>query len=176
MSVFLQPIYTQTVGAGGASSIAFNNIPQTFTDLKIVASVRTARSAGATDDISIWFNGNTSALYSIRALQGSGSAASSFGNSSQIVISNTIVNGNTSTASTFGSFEVYIPNYTGANFKSLIIDSVQEDNASGAFMRMIAGLFSNTSAITSISFQSSNGFNVNQYSTFSLYGVLRQGI
>ena len=40
MSVFLQPIYTQTVGSGGASSIAFNNIPQTFTDLLIKMSVR----------------------------------------------------------------------------------------------------------------------------------------
>jgi hypothetical protein len=173
MSVFLQPIYTQTVGAGGVLNVTFNSIPQTFTDLKVVASIRTARAAGATDDMGIFFNGNTSALYSIRALQGSGSAASSFGNSSQTVISNTIVDGNTATANTYGSFEVYIPNYTGANFKSVIIDSVQEDNASSAFMRLIAGLFSSTSAITSISFQSSSGSNMNQFSTLSLYGITK---
>jgi hypothetical protein len=32
MTIAMQPIYTQTVGAGGAASVIFNNIPQTFTD------------------------------------------------------------------------------------------------------------------------------------------------
>ena len=173
MTIAMQPIYTQTVGSGGVLNITFNNIPQTFTDLKIVASVRTARSAGATDDLGIWFNGGAVSLFSIRALQGSGSAASSFGNASQTIISNTVVDGNTATVNTFGSFEVYIPNYTGANFKSVIIDSVQEDNATAAFSRMIAGLFSSSNAITSMSFQSSNGFNMLQHSTFTLYGITK---
>jgi hypothetical protein len=33
-------IQTITVGASPAASIEFTNIPQTFTDLKIVASIR----------------------------------------------------------------------------------------------------------------------------------------
>jgi aspartate/tyrosine/aromatic aminotransferase len=37
----ITPIYTQTVGSGGALSIAFNNIPQFYTDLKVVISGRT---------------------------------------------------------------------------------------------------------------------------------------
>ena len=40
MTIAMQPIYTQTIGAT-AGGIVFNNIPQTFTDLKVVVSTRT---------------------------------------------------------------------------------------------------------------------------------------
>lgn len=77
------------------------------------------------------------------------------------------------TANTFGNFEVYIPNYTSANNKSLSADSVTEDNASSVYgMSLVAGLWANTDAITSILVQDiAGGSNLAQYSTARLYGI-----
>jgi hypothetical protein len=169
MSVFLQPIYTQTVGSGGASSITFNNIPQFFTDLKLIVSARTARSA-LTDDFGIRFNSQTT-TYSVTAIQGSGSAVSSFRVTGANTVSNIIIDGNTATANTFASVDVYIPNYTSANFKSIVIDAVQESNGAESYQRLIAGLWQNTSAITTISLIPDNSFLQN--STFTLYGITK---
>jgi hypothetical protein len=72
------------------------------------------------------------------------------------------------TASSFSSGEIYIPNYAGSTNKSYSIDSVTEQNATGALAELIAGLWSQTAAITQITLSSSN---FQQYSTAYLYGV-----
>ena len=51
-------LQTVTVGSGGASSIDFTNIPQTYTDLKIVLSARTNRASQTFDFVSVVFNSN----------------------------------------------------------------------------------------------------------------------
>lgn len=158
----MQPIYTQTVGSGGATSITFNNIPQTFTDLKVVISSRELSTANFTLEFN--FNG-IGANRTSRFVQGSGTAASSSSTSSFPFISNA----NTTTANTFGNAEIYIPNYTGSAFKSLIIDSVSENNATLSYQRLSANLWSNTAAITSIAFST----GIAEYSTFSLYGITK---
>jgi hypothetical protein len=50
------------------------------------------------------------------------------------------------------------------------VDSVQEDNQTEAYIDVVAGLWSNTAAITSLSIKSNAGSFV-QYSTAYLYGV-----
>jgi hypothetical protein len=171
MSVFLQPIYTQTVGSGGASSITFNNIPQTFTDLVIRVSARSSYSGGILDYAYILPNGSSSNL-SMTRIQGTGSAASSSRYTGAFYLA---IPAGTATSNTFGNSEIYIANYTSANYKSLIWDAVTENNATAAYQESNAGLWSNTSTISSLTF-SMGGTNLVQYSTFSLYGVLRQGI
>ena len=153
------------------ASVTFANIPQTgYTDLKIVASARDNRSAVASDFI-IGFNGVTTNL-SFRRLYGDGSNAistsGSFGSAGIEVA-------NTATASTFSNVEITIPNYTSSNFKSYSVDSVSENNATAAYAQLTAGLWSNTAAITSITFtaESSSSFLAN--STFSLYGLAALG-
>ena len=74
------------------------------------------------------------------------------------------------TASTFGNAELYIPNYTSSNNKSFSADSVTENNATAAYSQLIAGLWSNVTAITSLSLAPSSGTFV-QHSTATLYGV-----
>ena len=62
-------------------------------------------------------------------------------------------------------------NYTSSNNKSISIDNVTETNATNNEMAIIAGLWSNTAAITSIKLTPDSGsFATN--STFTLYGVL----
>ena len=160
-----------TVGAAGAASVTFNNIPQTgYTDLKIMMSARNTSTSGSTwGNTNLKFN-SSSTGYTLKYLYGTGSAT---GSGSDTVI-NTAVNDSSSTANTFSSTDIYIPNYTSANYKSISIDTTTENNATAALADMFAGLWSNTSAITSINIASSSG-NFAQYSTFSLYGLAAVG-
>jgi hypothetical protein len=162
-------ISSVTVGAGGASSIAFSSIPATYTDFKLVLSARTNRSA-TNNNCFITLNGSSATNYSDRYLQGSGSAASSASDSAAVSAYIGGVPGSTATASTFSNIEIYIPNYAGSSSKSFNVDAVAEDNATAAISNLVAGLWSLTSAITSISIDAAT-FSFVQYSTAYLYGI-----
>jgi hypothetical protein len=51
-----EAIATVEVGSGGAANIEFTSIPATYTDLKVVCSLR-GTYAGITDDVNVYFNG-----------------------------------------------------------------------------------------------------------------------
>jgi hypothetical protein len=160
-------IASNTVGSGGASSVTFSSIPSTYTDLVVKMSGRST-GGGVNRGSYIAFNGSSTG-YTDRYLQGSGSAASSgsAGGTGNIYLGET--DGAGATASTFSNQEIYIPNYTSANYKSVSADSVAETNATTQYMSLNAGLWSNTAAITSIVLTTSG--NYDQYSTFYLYGI-----
>lgn len=158
-----------TVGSGGASSIDFTSIPNTYTDLVVKVSSRSG-AAGVNDTIALQFNGDTGANYSRRQLYGTGSAAGSDSQSGMDRAQSAPTNGNGSTANTFSSTEFYIPNYTSSAQKSISNESVQETNASTAYMGLMANLWTGTSAITSIKVFAQGG-NFLQYTTAYLYGV-----
>jgi hypothetical protein len=163
----MQLIAKQTVGAGGASSVTFSNIPQTYTDLKLVISGRSSASAGYAAH-KLTFNGTAfNTNWSAKGLYGNGaSAASENWTSSDFVWSDAA----TATASTFASNEIYIPNYTSSNNKSLSADMVTENNGTTAIAYMLAGLWSNTAAISSITLTTASG-TYSEFSTFYLYGI-----
>ena len=163
MAVTYKLIETVTVGSGGASSIEFGSIPQTYTDLMVVVSGRTS---GSVSGLNITFNGNTS-NYSSRTLQANGAAASSYGTYNRNA---GFLNISSETASVFGSSAIYIPNYAGSTNKSYSADGAAENNATTAYSGIIAGLWSNTAAITSVSLSPMDGSFV-QYSSASLYGI-----
>lgn len=171
MATTYEAIATVTVTGATAADIEFTSIPATYTDLVVKLSGRTNRTGDTNADIGITFNGNT-ANYSLRDLYGNGSAAGSRLNpvatSSIADIFATAVN---STANTFSNFEMYIPNYAGSTNKSVSIDTTNETNATGNWSLLVAGLWSNTSAITSIKFTPLNSDSFVQYSTATLYGI-----
>ena len=157
-----------------AASVTFDNLPTSgYTDLKIVMSGRLTAGA-STQSLTVQFNGSTSG-YSSRNLRGSGSAASSvtdvYGTDEMYLGEFPATN---STANTFGNGEIYIPNYISSNNKSVSADMVTEDNATLAWSYLSAGLWANSSAITSIRLiPNTADFVAN--STFSLYGVAALG-
>lgn len=157
-------IQSVTVGSGGAASIEFGSIPQTYTDLKLVLSVRSSDGSGS---LRVQPNGLTTNLSS-RRLEGSGSGASSTSDGSIIFVY--AVTLSSYTASVFSNIEIYIPNYAGSTNKSVSADGVMENNATEAYQNLVAGLWSNTSAITSLTLARSTGTFV-QYSSASLYGI-----
>ena len=157
-------IESKTLGTA-AATVEFTSIPSTFTDLVVVGSAR--NTATGADAIFIGLNG--SALnFSARYLQGNGSSASS--STLARFAANSV--GGSETANTFSNFQIYLPNYTGATNKSYSADTVSENNATTAYQTLIAGLWSNTAAITSLSLTTNSG-NLAVGTTVSLYGILK---
>ena len=160
-----------------ASEIAFSNIPQNYTDLYIVVSARSSGTANNYTGLKI--NGvNTN--QSSRFLYGTGSGVGSVsltGTSDYNIIAYMTLSSDTS--NTFASSTFYIPNYAGSTTKSVSIDAVTENNATGASQMLMAGSWNSTAAITSLSVVSVAGSslqpsgNLVQGSSATLYGINR---
>ena len=161
-------IASNTVGSGGASSVTFSSIPSTYTDLLLKISAR-ASFSDYDLQLNVHLNGNTS-NYSQRAVFGTGSNVYSY--TATIAGYAASVMGALGTANTFGNAEVYVPNYAGSTNKSYSVDNVTELNAStNNRLDLLAGLWSDTSAVSSMTITTAGGTSFVQYSTFTLYGI-----
>lgn len=163
-------IASNTVGSGGVASVTFSSIPSTYTDLVLKGSVRSALG-GDNEDLAFQFNNDTTTNKSYRRLLGFGSGVLSDNGSSVDIMTAGLINASTTTASTFGSVEIYIPNYASSNAKSSSVDTVSETNATVAYASLAANVWTGTAAITSIKIFGANLANLVQYSTFYLYGI-----
>jgi len=161
-------IQTLTASGGSVAGFDFTSIPGTYTDLLIVASLR---NTGNNDPWTyIKLNTSTANFTGRMLFTDSGGGAST----STIPYNNFLIHNNTTgtTANTFTSAQVYIPNYAGSTNKSISIESHNETNATFNYKQMAAMLWSNTAAITGFSVYP-NADQFSQYSSVSLYGVLK---
>ena len=151
------------------NSITFTSIPQTYTDLLVVFSLRAVSGNHPSSSISL--NTYGTGTYTRRQLAGSGSAASSNTTTeSELYLSQIPAADNT--ANTFGNTQVYIPNYTSSATKSLSADLVSEQNATQAYQAITSGSWDQTAAVTSVSLQTyGRSINLAQYSSATLYGI-----
>lgn len=172
------PTYTliasQLVPAGsGSASVTFSSIPSTYTDLCIRFSARVERGATITP---LWMrlNSDTGTNYTMRLGYGNGTGVGSLNYNLGYLITG-YVNAAGSTASTYTDCDIYIPNYTSSNQKSISCDMAAENNATEGYVGgMTAGRWTGTSAINSITFSEGNGpSNISQYSNFYLYGIIK---
>lgn len=159
-------IASATVGSGGASNITFSSIPSTYTDILIKISSRSNRS-DTSDWMQIKPNGSTSSWTS-RMLLGNGGSP---GSVTQGGLAGFAMNGNTATASVFSSADIYVPNYAGSAYKSFSVDAVGEGDGTTAYATIYAGLWSDTTAISSITLAPSYSSGFVQYTTAYLYGI-----
>jgi hypothetical protein len=174
-NTYVQIGSTVTVGSGGAATINFSSIPATFTDLVVKVSARSA-VVDLTTYIDMTINGDTGAYYDHKNVSGmynSTVTTQTFSNQNSFYLYQ--MSASNATASTFSNIEVYIPNYTSTNSKSISADGVAESNTATGTNRALAlsaGLYHPVSnvAITSITL-TGNGGNFEQYSTASLYGI-----
>lgn len=158
---------TVSVGAGGAANIDFTNIPQTYTDIVIKVS---SRVSSTDTPISVRFNGATDASW--RRIYGNGASATSQSGTDTFWF---YTNTSAQTANTFGSGEIYIPNYVGSSNKSVSSESLTENNGTTAEMFMVSALWANTAPITRITLVPLTG-NFVQHSTATLYGVFNADV
>lgn len=170
MAYTYSKLATVTVGSSGSSSINFIAIPQNYTDLVIKFSIRNTRATFGPGYLQLVLNSVTS-NFTRRTLERDwdnlSSASSRNGADNYISYSIGI---DYDTANTFGNGEIYIPNYTSSNYKSISSDAVNENNANENTLGMFASLWSNTQPINSIGLEST-GTTFKQYSTATLYGI-----
>jgi hypothetical protein len=160
----MELIETKTLDTA-AASIEFTSIPQDGTDLLIRASLRDDQNSAIAMFIS--FNGSTS-NFSSRYVYGNGGSVSS-GTLARYVGSTR----DNATNNTFNSTEIYIPNYAGSTNKPYGADNVTENNGTTADQNLIAGIWANTAAITSLAISPASG-NWRAGSTISLYMMGRK--
>lgn len=147
------------------ASITFTSIPQTYTDLLIRFSTRD-NTGSYINNMNININGSSS-NFGAKTMMLLGGGASSGNETTNLAFSTSA----TATTNTFTNGEVYFTNYTSSNYKAYSADSMSENNnATNTGGILEAGLWSNTAAITSITFTPTSASFVSG-STFRLYGI-----
>lgn len=178
MAFTYSKIATYTVGSGGITRVAFNNIPQNYTDLLLKTSSKSIYTGGTIDYTFMTINNSTASIYSTRSLAGEGGGLSSevnpYGVNTAWGFAQLNGTGGINTANTFNNAKIYIYNYTSSNYKSASSDFVVENNTTSGqpvSLRFNAHIFNSTSPITSLQFYTINGSSFSQHSTFHLYGI-----
>jgi len=159
-----EAISTQTLNST-VSSVTFSSIPATYTDLVLVASVRAQAN---NFDFGVRYNGDSGANYSwttakINADEG-GNPQAQRSSSTSAIYTRTNIN-NTSPNPIMHE----ISNYTNSQFKS----SISSVSIGTYGLARTAGLWRNTSAITSLTCVLINGGSTSfiSGSIFTLYGI-----
>ena len=162
----------KTVLTGTQATITFSSIPSTYTDLVLLINARTNRAA-ALDYLNVTFNASTTNYSSTDLTAYSTTAASNRYTAASQIANNTAIDAANNTTNTFGSLEIYIPNYAGSTNKIASITATGEDNSTGFNWQIsnIAGLLSNTAAVSSITINRDYGTAFVSGSRFDLYGI-----
>lgn len=164
----MQPIFTNVISTGG--SLTFNNIPQTYTDLLITASIKDNTSGGGVGQtLYMTFNNDGSANYSSRWLESNGTDRYTVANSNQTGFRLGVVQSTGATAGMYSNLEIYIPNYTGNMFKSHLSEYVTVNSGTGVFLGTDTGVWRGNAGITTIGI--GTGFALNQFTSWDLYGL-----
>lgn len=163
-------IDTKIVGVGGIASITFTSIPSTYKNLQIRLLGKSNR-VDANEAIGIQFNGDTGNNYGTHGIWGDGaSAATAQLNYPSSAISLPWVAGSLST-NAWGVGILDILDYTSTNKNKTVRGLQGYDNNGSGQAGFGSGLWTNTSAITSITIKPFYGTLWNQYSHFALYGI-----
>lgn len=167
MSMF--PIASTTVGSGGAATVTFSSIPQTFTHLQIRIIARL--SSGASVSIFYAFNGDTSTSnYATHRMVGDGSTMTSQGWASGTFTPFTSgIPAAGDTANTWGGAVVNFLNYTSTTQNKTMNSLAGYDGNGSGQVYMNSGVWLSNSAITSIVCTGQTSFLEN--SRIDLYGI-----
>ena len=170
MATTYELIASNVLGSDTAT-VTFSSIPATFDDLCFVYSSRVA-SSGNSFITKMWVNGATSDTnHSCRELYGEGSGTP--GSRSLAYLSVGWSQGTSATANTFANAQIYIPNYAGSSNKTFSSESVTENNGTYAAATAVAGLWSDTSAISSLTMFPTASASWASGSSFYLYGITK---
>lgn len=167
-----------TVSAGGASSITFSNISQTYDHLQLYWNARSTNSSTG-DFVNVRFNGDNTANYNFDYLEaGTGISGLAAGISSKSSNTNawlTRIAGGTATANVFGVGYGIISDYSKTNRnKSLHCYGGLDDYGLGTPVgntRLENSVWFSTSAITSITLTPDSATSFATNTDFTLYGI-----
>jgi len=112
-------LQTVNVGSGGAGSITFSSIPNTYTHLQIRGIVQTNRATYGIDEGYLTFNGDSGSNYAYHYMYGDGSSPTAGAAPSVARIATGSGNFGTTTGGTFGGFICDILDYANTNKNKL---------------------------------------------------------
>ena len=159
-------IATQTVGAGGAATVTFSSIPQTYSHLQIRGFVL----SGAADNLDMNFNGDsTGANYVRHWLWGIGSGSPSATGNTNMGTAQFGFSGGSTTTPWGGVTDIL--DYTNTSKNKVVRSLGGFDLNSSGRIQFQSALWISTNAISSIVIKNDGGSNFSQYTTFALYGV-----
>jgi hypothetical protein len=131
--------------------------------------------AGVFTNVYIAFNSDTATNYSDTYLTTNNGTSGTSGRDTNGTIGYVgLTDGNNATANTFGNFELYISNYTASANKPYSSTTSLENNTAnqGYANWVLAGLWRNTAAITSITMTTDGAiYPWLSASSFYLYGI-----
>jgi hypothetical protein len=157
---------TVVVGAGGASTLTFSSIPQTYKHLQLRLIAR-----NSADNISLrmTFNGDSSSIYTLHELYGDGASALGAAQTS-IAFYPCSLAGPASATGVFAASITDILDYTNTNkYKTMRTLTGYDGNGSG-YVELTSGVWRSSSAISSLTIVPNAG-TIAQYSHFALYGI-----
>jgi hypothetical protein len=167
-------ISSQTL-TSAAATVTFSSVPQTFHNLQLVISGRSAAScSGGDGQFYLQANGDTANNYGTQYMYGQGSVAASVGQ--QVAAAKPLL-GNIPCSDAFansqGQHVISLTNYAGTSFIKTGTNNGMDFNAaaaSGISTYQVSWYWNSTSAITSLLIGFVNGTNFAAGSTFQLYG------
>lgn len=164
--------HIQTVELSSSqTSITFNSISQDFDHLVILLSNRNNASVPARN-LYISFNSST-ANFSGISFYGRNDSYSSVSESRVIMRDPST---SSTTADTFSNTEIFISNYSGSTTKSFNVEGVGENvSVNNSWQQFHVGLWNDTSAINSVSFDYDGNGSFLTGSSAALYGISAGG-
>jgi hypothetical protein len=163
--------------SGGETLLSFTSIPSTYKHLQVRTLIRNVRALNTVGGCEIYFNGeNTGSNYYSYLLSSGGNAGSQSTNgptSSFSGIGWLSIPFASTTANAFGAGIMDIDDYSSTSKNKTMRTFSGADVTTGVgSLGLFSGLWTNTSAINSISFFTGGGGNeFAAGSTFALYGI-----
>jgi len=168
-----QVLIQRVVLGGTTGTVTFSAIPQVFNNLRLTFITKVDAAFGGAN-ISLRFNGDTSAIYNCSITSGANSSTSNSISTSLNRIQFAGISMGASIANYPGSNVLDIPGYSNTTFYKTITGTAGAvtTTATDTITRNIAGSWGNTAAITSITLLPDTGAgNFIAGSLFYLYGV-----
>jgi hypothetical protein len=157
-------------GSGSSQSITFSSVPQTYKHLQIRGIGQASYSSNDEGSVGIRLNGDTGSNYTRKAGPFGGGATVSDGIILSTVFAEAGDGAFLNTGNTVGANIIDILNYTNSSaYKSIRGIGATDRNGAGA-IRMGAGLWLNTAAVTSVTVYQQNA-NFTTQSFYALYGI-----
>ena len=165
MAKTYEPISTTTLSVA-TSTVTFSSVPQTYTDLILVTVFGTAT---LNEDLAVRFNSDTGSNYSRTHLRGNGSTVGSATATGQNLLLLDL-DSSGSTLNTGLQIITHFMNYANTSIQKSVIS--RSGTLGGGFTgtSLIAGLWRDTTAISTIGLFATSG-NFVAGSTFTLYGI-----
>lgn len=167
-----EAIASTTLGST-TTTVTFSSIPDTYEHLQLRLYLRAGYTGGPDATMFMRLNSDSGSNYTNRWIYGNGSAASASNNVSETAYRFLWVPAGTALSNTFGVSIIDILDYASTNKRKTIraIEGHETNNNTNGYVFLHSSLWSNTAAVSTLTFTSAetNGFVAG--SVFSLYGL-----